>query len=153
MSEVTPLHRYLPQSGSMLLIDDPFTTGTGWVNASVRIAEDSLFFKPGVGVPAWVGLEYMAQTVALYAGVIAVEEGESVRIGFLLGTRRFTAHLSNFRLGCILNISATEIWQDGQMAVYDCKIENQSGHILAEAALNVFQPTDPLVFLENSKNE
>jgi len=130
----------LPHSGAMILLDDAISAGPGWVEAGVRIGEDSLLYAPGHGVPAWAGIEYMAQTVAMYSGIQAKRADAEIRIGFLLGTRRFEVMTDYFRLGCYLTIHAREEWQDGQMAVFDCHIE--SGACLAKARINVYQSDD-----------
>ena len=120
--------------------------------ATVRVGEDSLFYQAGLGVPAWVGIEYMAQTVALYAGICAKQAGTDIRMGFLLGTRRYQAATDYFRLGSLLQTTVHEVWQDGNMAVFDCQICcNEGGRQLAEAHLNVFQPEDPIAFLQEQR--
>lgn len=124
----------------MILLDDVIEAGDGWVETGVRIGEDSLFYEPGLGVPAWVGIEYMAQTVALYSGIEAKRAVEEIRIGLLLGTRRYEALTDCFRLGCYLRIHAREEWQDGQMAVFDCRVEDET--CLATARLNAYRPQD-----------
>ena len=136
----------LPHSGAMVLIDEVLDAGEGWITAAVRIAEDSLFFEPGRGVPSWVGAEYMAQTVALYAGYRSKQAGEEVRIGLWLGSRRYETEVAYFELGSNLRIRAEEEWQDDQMAIFDCSIED--GRRLATARLNVFSPRDPAAFLK-----
>lgn len=130
----------LPQSGRMILLDDAIAAGEGWVEAGVRIGEDSLLYEAGFGVPAWVGIEYMAQTVAMYSGIRRKRAGEQVKIGFLLGTRRYVAMTDYFVLGYYIRIHAREEWQDGQMAVFDCRIE--SAACLATARINVYQPQE-----------
>jgi len=130
----------LPHSGAMILIDEAIGEGEGWVESGVRIGEDSLLYEPGFGVPAWAGIEYMAQTVAVYSGIQARRAGEEVKIGFLLGTRRYVAMTDYFPLGCYLRIYAREEWQDSQMAVFDCRIENEA--CLAKARINAYQPPD-----------
>ena len=50
----------LPHSGLMMLLDDAIAAGEGWVEAGVRIGEDSLLYESGLGVPAWAGIEFMA---------------------------------------------------------------------------------------------
>ena len=138
----------VPHSSTMLLIQAPFEELEAGARASVRVAEDSLFFCPGKGVPGWVGIEYMAQTVALHAGIVAARHGRQIKIGFLLGTRRYVATCAYFRLGSRLRIDVLEEWQDGQMAVYKCSIADQHGTDLASAELNVFQPADAMKFIE-----
>ena len=130
----------------MILIDDAIGDGEGWVESGVRIGEDSLLYEPGYGVPAWVGIEYMAQTVAMYSGIQARRAGEEIKIGFLLGTRRYTAMTEYFPLGSYLRIQAREEWQDGQMAVFDCRIDEET--CLAKARINVYQPQDVSTVIE-----
>ena len=143
-----PLEELLPHSAPMILIDEALDAGDGWATATVRVGEDSLFYQAGLGVPAWVGIEYMAQTTALYAGICAKQVGADIRIAFLLGTRRYQAVTNYFRLGSLLRISVHEEWQDGNMAVFDCQIcHHEGGRQLAEARLNVFRPEDPAAFL------
>ena len=130
----------LPHTKAMMLIDEAIAAGEGWVEAGVRIGEDSLLYEPGSGVPAWVGMEFMAQAVAMYSGILAKQAGEEIKIGLLLGTRRYEAMTDYFPLGVYLRIHAREEWQDGQMAVFDCRIENET--LLAKARVNVYQPQD-----------
>jgi len=130
----------LPHSGRMVLLDDAIAAGEGWAEAGVRIGEDSLLYESGLGVPAWTGIELMAQTVAMYSGIQKKQAGEPVKIGFLLGTRRFEVMTDYFTLGDYIRIHVREEWQDGQMAVFDCRIENTA--CLATARINVYQPQD-----------
>ena len=139
----------LPHSRGMVLIDEAIGFGDGWVTAGVRIGEDSLFYEAGLGVPAWVGIEYMAQTVALYSGILAKRGGEDIKIGLLLGTRRYEALTDYFLLGSYLQIHAHEEWQDGQMAVFDCRIEGDK--CLAKARLNAYRPQDIQAFIRGGE--
>ena len=145
-----PVPNLLPHSGTMVLISEPAEAGTGWAEASVRIGEDSLFYKSGSGVPSWVGAEYMAQTVALCAGVDAREKDEDIKIGLLIGSRRYNVKVPYFSLGKLLRIQVNEVWKDEQMAVFDCLIDSEER--LAEAQLNLFRPADPARFLSEARS-
>jgi len=148
MKPAYTLEELLPHSGPMILIDEVLDAGEGWVTAAVRVGEDSLFYQSGLGVPAWVGIEYMAQTVALYAGICTKQAGTDIRLAFLLGARRYRAVTAYFPLGSLLKISGHEEWRDGNMAVFDCQIcYHESNQQLAEARLNVFCPEDPIAFM------
>jgi predicted hotdog family 3-hydroxylacyl-ACP dehydratase len=136
----------LPHSGPMVLIDDVLGAAPGWVAAGVRIAEDSMFLERSRGVPCWLGIEYMAQTIALYSGLEAKRAGRPVRIGLLLGSRRYEALTDHFALGSYLRIDAREEWHDGHMGVFGCTIEEDGRH-LARARLNVFLPPDAMALL------
>ncbi len=138
-------HRYsvaelLPHRPPMILLDEIVSYDQASMVASVTVSEATLFLEPQ-GVPVHVGLEYMAQACGAYAGAVARERGEPVRVGFLLGTRQYRAHVPCFRLGERLIVSATLLYQDEQMGAFDCRIEVH-GKLAAEAQLNVYQP-DP----------
>lgn len=145
-----PIPTLLPHSGTMILIGDPAHSGDGWAESSVRIGEDSMFYKTGAGVPSWVGAEYMAQTIALYAGIGARECGDDIKIGLLIGSRRYNTVTNYFTLGKMLRIRVNEVWEDEQMAVFDCSIDAEER--LAEAQLNVFRPVDPERFLKEARS-
>jgi predicted hotdog family 3-hydroxylacyl-ACP dehydratase len=54
-----------------------------------HIRPDSAYFDRQLnGVPNYVGIEYMAQSIAALAGVEARLDHEGIRVGFLLGTRK-----------------------------------------------------------------
>ena len=50
------------------------------------VPEAGLFVEDGQ-VPAWVGIEYMAQAIAAWAGCRARAAGKPPQLGFLLGSR------------------------------------------------------------------
>ena len=145
-----PVASLLPHSRTMVMIGEPAAYGEGWAEASVRIGEDSLFYRTGKGVPSWVGAEYMAQAVALYAGICARRAGKDIQIGLLIGCRRYEIDADYFRLGCQLRIHVEQIWQDNQMAVFECSIADRKQ--LAKVKLNVFSPDDVASFLEGERS-
>ncbi len=132
----------LPHAEPMILIDEVTDWSQDGLTAAVRIGEDSLYYVAGQGVPSWVGIEYMAQSVAAFAGVHAKQAGEPVRIGFLLGTRRYVCQPSHFPLGERLVIEVRREFEEDKMGVFDCAIRDGSGKTLAEAAINVYQGDD-----------
>jgi predicted hotdog family 3-hydroxylacyl-ACP dehydratase len=140
MMEDWPLPSLLPHSGLMILIGEPMSFGEGWAEATVRIGEDSRFYKQGRGLPAWVGVEYMAQTIALYAGFCAKMAGEEIKLGLLLGSRKYTAMTAYFQLGAKLLIRVEETYLENKMGVFDCFIEDRVR--LAEAQFTVYQSAD-----------
>ncbi len=124
----------------MVLLDEILGYDETSLLAAVTVSEASLFLEPD-GVPVHVGLEYMAQACGAYAGALARDRGEPVRIGFVLGARQYRAHLPCFRRGERLVVSVSVLYQDEQMGAFDCRIEID-GKLAAEAQLNVYQP-DP----------
>ncbi|WP_315982756.1 hypothetical protein [Aliamphritea spongicola] len=67
MSEYS-VSQLVPHSGKMSLLDEIIDYGDEWLEASVRIHAGAMF-ADDKGVPAWVGLEYLAQAVGAYAGL------------------------------------------------------------------------------------
>jgi predicted hotdog family 3-hydroxylacyl-ACP dehydratase len=132
--------KLLPHKPPMILLDALLNYDDEGTTACVTITEASLFLEPD-GVPVHVGLEYMAQACGAYAGAVARDKGEPVKIGFMLGTRRYQAHVPYFRLGERLLVSVKVVYRDDQMGAFDCRIA-VAGKLAAEAQLTVYQP-DP----------
>lgn len=142
----------VPHSGTMSLLDDTVSSDESSLTAQVCIRSDSLFATDR-GVPAWVGIEYMAQAIAAFAGVEAKQAGEDIRIGFLVGSRKYTCNTPAFPIGTTLTIQVTrELQGDNGLGVFVCRITSEADSanmIVAEANLNVFQPDDAAEFLKN----
>ena len=137
-SRMYSIRDLLPHQDPMILLDEVIEYGETSLQASVTITSCTQFVETK-GVQAYVGLEYMAQACSAHAGAIARDCGRPVRVGFLLGTRGYRAHVPYFRIGERLTVSVTMIYSDEEMGTFDCRIEAQ-GRCLAEARLNVFQP-------------
>jgi predicted hotdog family 3-hydroxylacyl-ACP dehydratase len=130
----------LPHQPPMILIDEILGYDETSLTAGVRVTPESLFLEEE-GVPVHVGFEYMAQACGAFAGIMARERGETVRIGFALGTRQYRAHLPFFRRGDRLEVRVSLLYRDEQMGAFSCRIE-VAGALAAEAQLSVYQP-DP----------
>ena len=114
------------------------------------IREGMLFLRDGrLGV--WTGVEFMAQTVAAWAGGRAQREGRSVVIGMLVGSRQYRAHCQHFSVGQTLRIeSQLELLADNGLGMFECKI-SIDGAVMASARLSVFEPPDAAAFLKLQK--
>jgi predicted hotdog family 3-hydroxylacyl-ACP dehydratase len=123
----------------MILLDEVLGWDEGKVRTLVSISPESPFYIHDKGVPAYVGLEYMAQTCGVYAGIEGFNEGKPVRLGFLLGTRNYHSSASWFHPGDRLIIDATEIYRQETMGVFDCRIMLADAEV-ASAQVNLYQP-------------
>lgn len=128
----------VPHAGRMILIDEILDYSSSSLTACVTIRESSLFLTPDNVVPAWVGIEYMAQAIAAWAGVQARLRGEPVKAGYLLGSRHYQASHPVFTLGDTLTIAVNKQYHEGELAVFECKISGSQ--VAVSATLNVFQP-------------
>lgn len=141
----------VPHAGTMSLLDRVSDYGEDWLIAQVAIGPDTLFADQR-GVPAWAGIEYMAQAIAAFAGVQRRQQGLEAAVGFLVGTRKYNSSHSYFPPGSSLNIEVEREFQaDNGLGVFACCIRGltaEGEEIVADAALNVFQPDDVQAFLE-----
>lgn len=141
-----PVESILPHTGRMVLIDRIIDYGDEYLVAGVSINEETMFLD-GDEVPAWVGIEYMAQSIAAYAGLQAKTNGQPVKVGFLLGTRCFEANVTGFKKGSELTVTVKELCRDEQgLAVFQCLITN--GRVEVKANVNVYQPDNLDTFIK-----
>lgn len=133
-----PIETLLPHAAPMLLLDEALRYDSDSVATAATMRPDHLF-AGAEGVPAHLGIELMAQTCGVWAGAHARASGEAVRVGFLLGTRRYKATRPWFHFGERLEITARVVFRDQGMGVFDCRILS-GDDVLAEAQLSVYQP-------------
>jgi len=133
-----PVSALLPHRSPMLLLDEIVSYDDTTLIAKIVISEASLFLESG-GVPSHVGLEYMAQACGALVGAMALDAGLPVRIGFLLGTRRYRVYAPKFRLRERLLVTVQSLYRDERSGAFDCRIEI-GGERAAEAQLVVYQP-------------
>jgi len=102
------------------------------------VRADHIFYDATVGgIPAWFGIELMAQTVAVFAGF--QNPSPTPAIGLLLSVRQFSSTLAYYPLGTTLTLKATKAYLDANVGVFDAEIYNQEQRI-ATARLNTYQP-------------
>ena len=129
---------WVPHRGAMSLLDDVEHCDAERVVARLRVPSSGLFAGAD-GVPAWIGVEYMAQAVAAWSGARARAGGGAPRAGMLLGTRRYEAAVALFPAGAVLRVVARcEARGDNGLGQFDCRIEHD-GRVLATARLSVYE--------------
>jgi predicted hotdog family 3-hydroxylacyl-ACP dehydratase len=131
------IQRVVPQSGRMLLLDRIVAADADTITTEVTVREGSLFCdRRSGGVGAWVGLEYMAQTIAAFAGYEAMRHGQAVPPGLLLGTRRYTSTAPLFPLGATLHITVRRDTTGAPgITSFDCRIAGNG--VAADAVVTV----------------
>jgi predicted hotdog family 3-hydroxylacyl-ACP dehydratase len=134
-----PITDLLPHGPEITVIDKLIVHDEKHSIALAEIRPGSVFFE-STGVPAWAGIEYMAQTIAAHAGFEARLRGEPPALGLLLGTRAYETRVAEFPAGAVLRISAATREADGRFASFDCSIAMHE--IVATAVLNLYRPDD-----------
>ena len=147
-----PLAELLPHAGDMILIDQVLAFDEEQIETRLTVQSGGLFNREDGSLPAWVGVELMAQSVAAFAGCHARVRGNEVVLGFLLGTRKFECNVEHFPLGAELRIRAQRSLEDDNgMGVFECHITGPGIH--ASARLNVFRPPQPEQYLTQTSKE
>jgi predicted hotdog family 3-hydroxylacyl-ACP dehydratase len=132
-----PVAELLPHGPKMILIDRLVAYDAKQSVAAAAVRRSSKFFDE-TGVPAWVGIEYMAQTVAAHAGFEARLRGSPPTIGFLLGTRSYECRVAEFPLGADLRIIVEPLFTETGLGSFSCAIEHEG--VLAHAVISTYQP-------------
>src|SRR5687767_9882834 len=128
----------LPHGAEMRLVDRLVSYDPARSVVAAAVSDRCVFFDR-TGVPAWAGIEYMAQAVAVHAGFEARLRGDAPAVGFLLGTRAYESFVDEFPSGCTLTISVEPLVLERGFAAFRCSIETD--RVLAAAVINVYQPS------------
>lgn len=153
----TPIYEVaflLPHSGKMVLLDEIVSYDAHSLTAYACVKPEQILVSEGC-LPSWAAMEIMAQGVAAWAGVLSRDAGEPVRLGFLLGTRKLQLYFSALPVPAILQIKIQASLQDANgFGVFDsqlwlCEENRKPTMLLAEAALNVYSPTENIITHDN----
>ncbi|WP_299597923.1 hotdog family protein [uncultured Microbulbifer sp.] len=139
----------VPHSGDMSLVDEVLEVQEETLRAQLTVRDDGIFSR-NRRVPAYVGIEYMAQSVATFSGYHARQAGKPVQLGFLLGTRRFASNVAWFECGSQLQITVERLLQaENGMATFECRLSGKG--IEQTARLNVYQPDNIEEYLKEKR--
>jgi len=154
-----PLERHfkmtevLPHERRMLLLEEMLDAGSEHATCAVTIRPDTMFCDGANGVPAWVGLEYMAQTVCTYSGIDEAREGKRASIGLLLGSRRYKVEAPFFRIGARLIVHAELLLRDeNDLVAFACTIK-EGERVLARGDVKAYRPKDVLAVVRGDRIE
>jgi predicted hotdog family 3-hydroxylacyl-ACP dehydratase len=145
VTDYPPLTEILPHAPPMVLLDRVLSYSTDFVACEVEITPRSPFVdRAGMpaGVPAIVGMEYMAQCVAAFAGLAGRGKGETPRIGFLLGSRDLRFEVDVFPLGARLTVEARRTWGENDLGSFACSVKRDTD-VLVHGTLTVYQGALP----------
>ena len=158
MLDKREVEHLLPHSGDMALIDKVLAHDDRSIVTEV-LSDSISIIQSESGLPAYIGIELMAQSIAAWSGLIRKANNKPPQIGFLLGTRKYECAVDYFCSGDILQITAIEVINNDGLAVFDCEIncindaekhvantnyrysdcvDRQKGQLLAEAKINVY---------------
>ena len=132
----------LPHRGTMLLVDRvcDFSDDSALVEFTPRA--DGWYADESGAMSAWIGIELMAQAIAVHVALDKRRYGLPVKMGALLGTRSYRPSQPVFAADQPLLIRAKMLLRDESgMGAYACSIES-AGQCLALATLKVYELED-----------
>lgn len=139
----------MPHGAGFNLLDGILDYGSDHASCTVKIRSDSLFFEPGRGVPAWVSIEYLAQTVSVFGGIVRLQMGKPVQVALLLATQKFQCACDYFSEGLTLTARIQLLVQNGSgVGAFKCELMDGTRR-LASADIKAYQPDDITSYLNS----
>lgn len=135
---------YLPHEAPMVMLETVHLAAADQVICSVKVSKEGVlapFLDSQGNLPAWFGLEIMAQTVGVSGGWQAAKLTKSdaaPAMGMLLGTQAFKVSSASFKLGTLLTCEAQLLQTNGQLSSYSCSLKDKEQE-LGSARVNVWQ--------------
>ena len=103
----------LPHADPMILLSRLVSYDQDSAVCEVDITAESAFYNEQTQtVASYIGTEYMAQSIAAYAGALALDDNAAVKIGFLIGSRKYNTFSPEFKLGQTLSVSIKNLFQE-----------------------------------------
>jgi predicted hotdog family 3-hydroxylacyl-ACP dehydratase len=148
--EFPPIEELIPHRGAMLWIERLISASDDSVEAAASVPADAWYLDGEGGMPAWLGIELMAQTLSAHVGLKSRLLGKPPKPGVLLGCRAYRASGPAFPPGAALCITARLSYRDESgFAAYDCAIRSACG-LAVSATLKVYEPADFDAFLNSA---
>ena len=145
-----PIEELIPHRGTLLLVDRVIAFSDTAVAAEYTPLRTAWYADAVGNMPAWVGIEVMAQAVAAHVSLLKRQRGLPAKMGALLGTRSYRSTAASLPAGETLHVRAELVLSDPNgLGAYDCTIA-QGKASLAQAVLKVYEPEDFAAFVQGN---
>ncbi|QWD91641.1 hypothetical protein [Polynucleobacter sp. MWH-Braz-FAM2G] len=141
------LEQMLPHKPPMVLVDRLVSSDDHSAIVEAIIKDDYPFTGESIGT--WIGLELMAQSAAVLAKLTKQAGSDKASLGFLLGSRSFTAHVPEFVPGQKVTVEIElDPASEGQVMVNARgRIKGVAGQVICEGTLTLYEPNDDALYL------
>lgn len=136
MSAYPPIEELVPHAGAMVLLEELLEWSAGHARCRLSIREGAPFVRERK-VESAVTIEYMAQAVAACLGYEALLGGAGVRVGMIIGCKRFEAHSDQLHVGDELEVDVKCIQGNEALSHFEGKVM-RAGALFSEALLTLF---------------
>ncbi len=145
MAEYVAAADYLPHRPPMVLVEELVSIDEDCAHCRVRIGRDTVlapFLNAGGQLPAWFGIEILAQTIGVWSGWHGRRQQHAEpRPGMLLGGRGYRCKTACFPAGAVLDVRVQLLMRDEKIGSFEGTIDI-SGERYAGGRLNIYQPDD-----------
>lgn len=126
----------LPHQPPMRLIREVAAWDGRCLDVLVDVSPSAAFYQAPLGVPAWVGIEYLGQAAAAYFALSA-GGGTAPPPGMIVSSRRFTSRVAAFTGGLTL---VARVWPTSPFGAALVKFsgELRLNEVVAEGDLAVY---------------
>ena len=139
MIEQSRLGNLLAHELPMLLLSSVVSVDEDGSCCEAIVVREMPFVDEHGDLPGWVGIELMAQTIAVWGGRHSENESHDINIGLLLGCRKYESQVEGFPAGARLIVTAEKVILDGNMGVFQCTIRLDD-QTVANAQVNTYLP-------------
>lgn len=134
-----PVADLIPHAKPMILVDKLTNWGENFAECRVNHSHDNGFWDEQGRIPAYVGIEYMAQTISVYSGILSTLAGNPVKVAYLLGTRLFDTNQCYMHRHQPVTVRVEELYRnEDNIAVFDCQLSGED--VMMKAQLKGVQP-------------
>ncbi len=134
---------YLPHDEPMVMVDKVIYVKEESACCQVVVSQQGIlapFLTPSGDLPAWFGLEIIAQTIGVWSGFHGRQLNDrKPSPGMLLGGRGYRCTMPNFPAGARLEITVNLLMRDEKIGSFDGEIA-VDGACCASGRLNTYQP-------------
>lgn len=144
---ISELEKMLPHKPPMVLVDRLISNDAHSAIVEATIKDDYPFTSGSIG--AWVGLELIAQSAAVLAKLTKQASADKASLGFLLGSRSFTAYIPEFTPGqkVLVEVKLDPASEGQVMVNARGKVKDASGQVICEGTLTLYEPNDDALYL------
>jgi predicted hotdog family 3-hydroxylacyl-ACP dehydratase len=122
------LYSLLPHRGKMFLLSRirTYDKKNHSLSAEYDIGPDCLFYDPECGgIPSWVGIECMAQSISALSGIIRRDEGKKPKPGFIMSISNLELAVPFLASGSVLRTQVREDYRMDAVFSYVCEMSGQ----------------------------
>ena len=136
----------IPHCGESILLDRVVDHDRKSTTTSIVVGSQPWLIRSDGSVAPWLGIEYMAQSIAAHEGMIARSEGRRIPLGFLVSVTSFKLYERVLQPGERLEVHTTRVRGRPGLGVlsHTCTLHRSDAkgtrELLAQARLSISIP-------------